>query len=250
MRLPGPTGEAVHADFMRYLLSFALVAGILLGCGSLWAEDGETKSGPGLDLDALAGEHTVRGRNADGSPYEGKVRIRVKSRLLLIEWAVNDQLSYGTGLVEGLTLGVALESGVAIYQIVPQAEGKSLIGLWAGEGAESASEETILIGDTDVSDAKFEVQPINGGYQALIGGVKGATNVEITGGDIVKRLALESGGQTAEAEGLALGDGLAVITPDGLSVFSLQPQGKKFLLTGHSVDEGGQVREVRLEPAK
>lgn len=236
---------------MKTGLLSALCAGLVLlgGVPALRAEEKVPSSaGAGLELSTLAGEHEVRGRNPDGSEYKGKVTIRVKGPLVLLEWNTNGELSYGSGLVEGMTLGVALESGVAIYKIVPQAEGKSLVGLWVAEGGETACEETIFIGDADVGSAEFEVEKINGSYRALSGGVQGASVVTISGGDIVKRLEVRSGDHAAEAEGLALGDGLAVITPDGLSVFQILRKGKKVFLAGRSADGTGQVREVRLEP--
>ncbi len=234
---------------MKHLWRLALLA--LAVTGSALAADKAPRSGDGMDLNTLAGEHAVRGRNPDGSAYEGKVRMRIKGPLVLVEWTIKDQVSYGTGLVEGLTLGVALENGVAIYQIVPQAEGKSLIGLWAGEGAEKASEETIFIGDTDVDEAQFAVEEINGVYRATNEAAQGIpSTVTISGGPTVKAISLKSGGNSAAAEGLALGEGLAVITPDGFTVFQVLPGKKGLSLLGHSVDRVGQISLVSLEPVK
>ncbi|CAN5567311.1 hypothetical protein BH09VER1_BH09VER1_30850 [soil metagenome] len=202
----------------------------------------------GTDSSALEGEHRCRGRNPDGTNYQGLVTIRVKDGLFLMEWDINGKKSYGTGLLQGTTLGVGLDDGTAIYKVVPQPQGISLIGLWAVEGAKEACHETILLGDADQTTAKFPAPGINGVYRAVTlnaDGTKEETPFSISGKDTLKYVKLKDG---TKAEGLQLGDGLAVITPTGLAVFQIgQNQNGNQILSGRSFDQTA-VREVTLVP--
>lgn len=196
----------------------------------------------------LEGQHRCRGRNPDGTNYQGTVTIRSKDGLMLIEWNVNGKKSYGTGLLQGAVLGVGLDDGVAIYQVVPQPQGVSLIGSWAVEGAKEACAETILIGEADQTEAKFPTPSLNGVYRAIslkADGTREETPFSITGKDMLKHVKLKDG---TKAEGLQLGPGLAVITSEGLEVFQLEKdQAGKPALNGHSFDQTG-IREITLIP--
>lgn len=201
-----------------------------------------------IDPATLAGEHPCKGRNPDGSTYEGTVTIRVKNGLVLMEWNIGGNKSYGTGLVEGMGLGVGLESGLALYQIVPQAEGKSLIGVWATEGSKQATVEAIFIGDTDVTDADFPVEEVNGLYR-LHGKGGTETDVEITGADMVRIVSLQSAPKKPWAQGLLLGSTFAMVTPTGLSVFEVQmSKNGGAHLTGKAVDGTGEVSPQSMTP--
>jgi hypothetical protein len=210
--------------------------------------------GYAFDLASLEGTHAVSGRNPDGSAYKGEVIVRIKDGLILMQWKTGERETFGTGVVVGMTLGVALQGGVAIYGAVPRADGMSLVGLWSKEGSGEASEETIFVGNADVTDAEFEVAAINGTYTALREKTDGSQDEErivIAGEDIVKTLTVGSGERVQKAEGLALGDGLAAITPDGLMVLNLRgdDDGQKDL-SGVTVLGDGSVSAFSLVPAE
>ncbi len=202
----------------------------------------------GMNPTALEGEHRCRGRNPDGTNYQGSVTIRTKDGLILVEWNVNGKKSYGTGLLQGTVLGVGLDDGVAVYQIVPQPQGASLIGIWAVEGAKEACAETILIGEADQTEAKFPTPALNGAYRAVslkADGTREETPFSVSGKDALKHVKLKDG---TKAEGLQLGNGLAVITADGLEIFQLnQAEAGKPILSGRSFDQTA-IREVTLIP--
>jgi hypothetical protein len=217
------------------------------------AED-DAAAAPRLAPEQIGGEHPCTGRNADGSEYEGKVVIRAKDGLLLFQWTVGETVTHGTGLIADMTVGVALENGVAIYQAVPQADGISLIGLWKTQGAEKPTEETIFVGNADTTNAEFAVRDIDGEWdftrelpddEPMTGGVT------ISGGDVVKKLEFLFPDGNMDGEGLLLGDGLAVITSDGLSVFAItaDADGAEFF-AGESVNADGKVLTETLKPAK
>jgi hypothetical protein len=210
------------------------------------------QSEPLIDPATLAGTHECRGRNPDGSTYQGTVEIRVKRGLLLLEWTIGSSKSHGAGLVEGMCLGVALDNGVAIYQIVPQAEGKSLVGLWAAEGAKTATEETILIGNADIQTAQFPVEKTNGAYRLLRESgddSQDEAKIRILGSDT--RKALRTGDGKLFGVGLQLGDGLAFVTKDGFSLqlWQKDDQGKPYF-GGHFVDGKGRISQESLIPAE
>jgi hypothetical protein len=207
-----------------------------------------------LDPVSLEGTHAVSGRNPDGSAYQGEVTVRLKEGLLLMQWKIGENEVSGTGVVVGMTLGVALPGGVAVYGAVPQAEGLSLVGLWSREGSGEASEETIFVGQADVTDAQFEVKDFNGTFKVLGGkadGSQGEERVVIAGEDILKTLTVGSGERVQKAEGLALGSGLAAIMPDGLMVLNQRARGEEQAeLSGAMVLGDGNVSAVSLVPAE
>jgi len=210
------------------------------------------QSEPLIDPATLAGTHECRGRNPDGSTYKGTVEIRVKRGLVLLEWTIGSSKSHGTGLIEGMCLGVALDSGVALYQIVPQAEGKSLVGLWAAEGAKTATEETILIGNADIQTAQFPVEKTNGAYRLLRESGEDSQDeakIRISGSDTRKTLRTDDG--KLFGEGLQLGDGLAFVTKSGFSLqlWQKDDQGLPYF-GGHFVDGKGRVTQESLIPTR
>jgi len=216
--------------------------------GQTLASGGDGQGAPVVDPGMLAGTHNVSGRNPDGTQYKGTVEIRVKNGLLLMEWKIGKDVSHGTGILVGMTLGVALDSGLAIYQIFGQSEGQSLIGFWSGEGSTATNEESILIGNADMEHASFDSQNINGRYTLLRevddGQIEGS--VTISGGEIAKNVLWKVNGKSSKCQGLSLGDGLAVITPAGLSVFT--KNGDSF--EGQSVTGNGKISQETLIPAQ
>ena len=222
---------------------------VVLACCALRAVEEHT-----VDVASLEGTHAVSGRNPDGSAYEGEVTVRAKDGLVLMQWKIGEREMFGTGVVVGMTLGVALQGGVAVYGAVPQADGLSLVGLRSSEGSGEASEETIFVGNADVTDAQFEVGAFNGTYTALREKTDGSQHEErmlIAGEDMVKTLTVGSGARVQKAEGLALGEGLAAITPHGLMVLNLRggDEGRKDL-SGVTVLGDGSVSAVSLVPAE
>ena len=226
------------------------------GCANFWAEvamDGnkakpvsvsdsepekeETSQADQLDPKQIAGTHTCKGTNPDGSKYEGTVALRIKKGLVLMEWDIDGKTSHGTGLLVGMTLGVALDDGLAIYKIFPQDEGFSLIGRWAAEGTEESAGEAILIGNAEMTKAKIPVSKINGSYDWVresSGESQEEGTAKISGGDVSKTIRWSIGKKAIPGQGLALGDGLAVIRPDGLAVYQLL-EGDRSHLSGRSL---------------
>ncbi|MEX1111138.1 MAG: hypothetical protein WEB31_05005 [Chthoniobacterales bacterium] len=205
-----------------------------------------------FDAASLEGTHALSGRNPDGSVYQGEVTVQVKDGLVLLQRKIGESETLGTGVVVGRTLGVALPDGVAVYGAVPQAGGWSLVGLWSREGSGAASEETIFAGNADVTDARFEAAAFNGTYTArrkMADGSQDEERMVIAGEDVVKTLSVGSGERVQKAEGLALGEGLAAITPDGLMVLNLRGVGEgERELSGVMVLGDGSVPAVSLVP--
>lgn len=175
----------------------------------------------GFSPERLVGVHPVSGTNPDGSSYQGTAEIRVVNGVVGIEWKIGKTVSHGQGLLVGQTLGVALDDGLAIYQLFGQAEGQSLIGIWSSAGSSKTNHEAILIGNADMTQATIDPVPINGKYRSLreFAHVQVESLVTISGGDQAKTVRwTDSEGQTTKRQGLALGDGFAVLTPVGLSV--------------------------------
>ncbi len=233
----------------RFAVVVSFFFSAVLASDALRAADERT-----FDAASLEGTHAVSGRNPDGSSYQGEVTARVKDGLVLLQWKIGGHEMFGTGVVVGMTLGVALQGGVAVYGAVPQAEGMSLVGLWSQEGSGQASEETIFVGKADVTDAHFEVADSNGIYTALRerdGGSEDKERMVIAGGDVVKTLTVGTGERVQKEEGLALGDGLAAIMPDGLMVLNWRgSQHGRAGLSGVMVPGDGSVSAISLVPAE
>jgi hypothetical protein len=196
----------------------------------------------------LAGTHEVSGHNPDGTKYQGTVEIREKNGLLLLQWKIGKQVSTGKGVLVGMTLGVALENGLALYKIVGQSEGQSLIGFWSSQGSSVVNQEAILIGNADITEAKFPLEKINGTYQAR-GGVGG--KLTISGGDVAKQILWNIDGKISNCQGLALSDGLAFISSQGLAVFEKLTNAKgKTSLEGRLFTGKGKISQESLIPSE
>ena len=209
------------------------------------------ESGDQLDPKEIEGTHDCHGSNPDGSTYDGSITIRCKQGLVFMEWDIGGKKSHGTGLLEGMTLGVALDDGVAIYQVSPQDDGYALVGRWASEGAEEANDEVILTGKAERKKSKLPAPKINGTYSWLrvSGDTKNEGSAEISGGTACKTVSWTVGKKSIPGQGLALGDGLAVIRPDGLAVYQIQPgEESRPALEGHSVRESEKISTESLTP--
>ena len=215
-------------------------------------ESADEADGKLLDPKQLVGSHVCEGTNPDGSKYEGTVTIRCKNGLVLMEWEIAGKKSHGTGLLEGMTLGVALDDGLAIYQVFPQDEGFSLIGRWAAEDSQDASDEVILTGDADMKKAKIPISKFNGSYRwarESSGDSQDEGTAIISGGDASKDVRWTLGKKVVQGQGLALGEGLAAIRPDGLAVYRLQQDKKRHpFLAGHSLRKPATICNESLTP--
>lgn len=211
--------------------------------GNMQQSNGSESDGPGR----LAGVHRVSGQNPNGTAYQGTVEIRVVNGLVGMEWKIGDTVSHGNGVLVGTTLGVALDDGVAIYQIVGQSEGLSLIGLWAAAGSSTCNDEAILIENADMTRTDFPPAKINGDYRSLreVGDGQIEGSVTISGGDNSKKVLWNTNGKSEKCQGLSLGDGLAILTPNGLSVLTKQSDS----LEGQFVTGNGAICQTSLIPA-
>lgn len=196
-----------------------------------------------FDPASLEGEHPVSGSNAQGTSYTGTVEIRVKNGLVLLKWQIGNKTTFGTGLVlsnvSGNVLGIAYDQGVAIYQIVSGKSGPALFGVWASQGMSSTGTE--IIGNS-AADPELPVFDFNGRY-TLVTDDRPSVPFVIDGGDFNKEIRFGK----ERAEGLALGDGLAIITPQGLIVLQMSSgEGGFQTITGKSLDSQGNVQSVSL----
>jgi len=204
-----------------------------------------------FDASRLAGVHQAIGRNPDGSSYKGTVKIEVTDGLVELEWKIAGAVSHGKGALVGMTLGVALDSGLALYRLVPQAEGQSLIGIWSTAGSTTHGDDAIVIANADITEAEFPVEEHNGEYLSLRevedGQVEG--NATISGGEKLKQVSWTVGEKTTKCQALALGEGLAVLTPSGLSVFEkhIDNEGNASLV-GLSMTSDGAFQSETLSP--
>jgi hypothetical protein len=205
-----------------------------------------------FDASRLVGVHQTIGRNPAGSSYKGTVKIEVTEGLVELEWKIAGSVYRGKGALVGMTLGVALDDGLALYRLVPQAEGQSLIGIWFSAGASTHGDEAIVIANADITEAEFPVEECNGEYLSLRevddGQVEG--KVTISGGEKLKQVLWTVGEKTTKCQALALGEGLAVLTPSGLSVFEkhIDNEGNASLV-GLAMTSEGALQSETLSPA-
>jgi hypothetical protein len=202
----------------------------------------------GFDAAGLVGVHPVSGQNPDGSLYEGTVEIRVVNGVVGLEWKIGDSVSHGVGAMVGMTLGVALDDGLAIYRLFGQSEGQSLIGVWSSAGASDVNNEAILIGNADMKQADIAPESLNGTYNSTrkTDGGQLAGRASISGDEIAKSVSWSMGQATAECQALALGEGIAILSPNGISV--LEKRGDS-LVGGFVGKELKGVQSETLTPA-
>jgi len=217
------------------------------------SEAAPAEADTGFSADRLAGVHQVVGHNPDGSVYKGKVEIRVVNGIVGLEWKIGDTVSHGQGLLVGQTLGVALDDGIALYKLVGQSEGQSLIGYWSVAGSSATNKDAILIGNAEMTESNFETERINGKYLSLCEVKDGQveSNVTIAGGEIAKKVEWKQGEEATKCQGLALSDGFAVLTPGGISVFEkhLDNNGEASMV-GAALTHEGETHQETLIPVE
>jgi len=200
-----------------------------------------------IDPKKLVGVHRVTGRSPSGSEYKGTVEIRVVDRLVEMEWKTGGSVSRGQGVLAGTTLGVALDTGLAIYQLFGQSDGLSLIGVWAASSSAEPSSESILIGEADMTSVDLPAESFSGRYRSLRKTAAGTekADVAISGGKSSTKVFWKTVDGFAKCQSLALGEGLAILSPGGLSVFSRQGAA----LEGFHLSGGKVITEelVRIE---
>jgi len=226
-------------------------AGETLASQQAAAEESAAPAEDGFPATRLAGIHPVTGNNPDGSSYEGTVEVRVVNGIVGLEWKIGNSVSHGQGVLVGQTLGVALDDGLAIYRIVGQSEGQSLIGVWAVAGSNTPNQETILVGNADMTKANFPTEALNGRYTAIRDVAGGPLRVPLTisGSDLTKKVLWKGEDGTATCQGLALRDGLAILTPTGLSVFEKRTEDGGYVsLPGRALSHDGELEDETLIP--
>ncbi len=206
-----------------------------------------------FDPKRLVGVHQSIGFNPDGTIYKGTVEIRVVKGVVGLEWKIGNTVSHGNGVLVGSTLGIALDSGLAIYRIVGQSEGISLIGIWSLPGSTATNKDAIVIGNADMTQAQFDIEKFNGKYLSLreVQDSQIEGSATIYGGDFAKKVLWSNGDKTAQCQALALSDGLAVLTPSGLSVYEkhLDNDGNASLV-GTALTGKGQTYSETLSPTE
>ena len=206
-----------------------------------------------FDPKRLVGVHQSIGFNPDGTIYKGTVEIRVVKGVVGLEWKIGNTVSHGNGVLVGSTLGIALDSGLAIYRIVGQSEGISLIGIWSLPGSTATNKDAIVIGNADMTQAQFDIEKFNGKYLSLreVQDSQIEGSATIYGGDFAKKVLWRNGDKTAQCQALALSDGLAVLTPSGLSVYEkhLDNDGNASLV-GTALTGKGQTYSETLSPTE
>ncbi|PTX95304.1 hypothetical protein DB345_13585 [Spartobacteria bacterium LR76] len=216
-------------------------------------ENGEARSVP-IDASSLVGEFPCWGVDpADGRIYEGAVRIDAHGNIVTMEWNCGGQVTQGRGLLIGTTLGVSREGGLALYQIVPQAEGKTLVGVWSSENSERAGSETIRIGSPEQPSFRFSPARINGNYVGTLQGQPGvhvSAKVAVTGDDTLKSVKVTTDGTVVQGRGLLLANSFATAVSGGVGVFQVEGEGRDLRLDGRFIDRSGNTRPASLAPAE
>jgi hypothetical protein len=213
------------------------------------APEGDQAFGP----ERLVGTHQVTGRNPDGTAYKGSMEIRVVKGVVGVAWKIGKTVSHGQGVLVGGTLGVALDSGVAIYKLVGQSEGQSLIGLWSGAGSATTNHEAVLIGNAGLTTAQFGPSAVNGKYLSLreVGDSQIESTVTISGDKPARQVLWNGNGKKTKCQAIALGDGLAILTPTGLSVYEKQTDNSGGVpLVGTALTHDGKTWQETLSPAE
>lgn len=139
-----------------------------------------------------------------------------------VRWMPNGELLLRFWAAPRVTSDTEESNQVSVWAEVEVNGDKALIGIWSSAGSSKTNHEAILIGNADMTQATIDPVPINGKYRSLreFAHVQVESLVTISGGDTAKTVRwTDSEGQTTKRQGLALGDGFAVLTPSGLSVF-------------------------------
>jgi len=79
----------------------------------------------------VAGRYAARGRNEDGSAYDGEVQITQNGTKIRIQWRIGQDSYSGEGLIDGRIVAVDWgSSSPVVYVVMPDGE---LHGTW-GDG--------------------------------------------------------------------------------------------------------------------
>ncbi|HIK07194.1 MAG TPA: hypothetical protein IGS40_21300 [Trichormus sp. M33_DOE_039] len=85
--------------------------------------------GMAIDVD-ITGQYKCKGKNVDGSTYDGTANITKKGSVYYVKWSVGKQNFNGIGILQGNVLAVSYYgnfSGVAAYRIESSSR---LVGRW------------------------------------------------------------------------------------------------------------------------
>jgi len=166
----------------------------------------------------LSGTHTfVRG---DGDEQaEGRVTIRKEGDILLFDWGGKEA---GAALQHGKMIGVLRKGGVALYEIVPEAGGVSLVGFRADHGTTAAVPEAIFIGDSRIQTVAFDLPKLPDRYYALRETPDGRVRFDVTveGDSRTKQIERRIMEEILPGTGLQLGNTLATVDPSGLGIYT------------------------------
>ncbi len=224
------SGEAPEAHVWATVNITGLIASITTN-SSVEPESAESAGAPddaGMDAAKLAGKHQVSGKNSDGSPYKGTVKITVQDEVVSLEWTIGKTVSKGKGLLVGNFLGVKLDEGIALYSLVGQADGISLVGLWSGAGSTAVNPDTILIGNPDITSLDLSPTQGTGRYLSLRETDDGQVEADvlITGKGKAREITWSMGKKKTPCQAIAHSSGLAVLTPEGLAVYQEEKDDK------------------------
>ena len=104
-----------------------------------------------------------------------------------------------------------------------------------------------------MTQAKFEAEKLNGKYLSLreVKDSQIEGKATISGGEFAKKVLWTSGDETIKCQALALGDGLVVLTPTGLSVYEKQlDNGGNTTLVGTALTGKGKTYPETLSPTE
>lgn len=189
-------GGAPAPEAMRRPLALALAALPLAAALALLT--------PARAQADLAGSYAVAGTNADGSAYDGALRVSRRGALYQFSWATgNDYEGVGVRRGDVVAVGWGGEGcGVAVYGV--RRAGSELDGVWAFYGQEATGTERALRGTGHEGSVagSFEM-----GGTGLDGAAYGGVLTVAPDGPLY-RLTWETGPETYEGVGLRDGDAL------------------------------------------
>lgn len=115
---------------MARVVGFIVALAVTVGVAS-FAQEPETRTD-------ISGTYGCEGKNPDGSPYRGIVRIAAVGDTYLVRWSLpNDVEVLGVGILRRDTLSVSYFGGTPAIVVYKQ-DGKRLIGEWTMGGTEGA----------------------------------------------------------------------------------------------------------------
>jgi len=168
------------------------------------------------DLTLIGTHQTLRGPEA----VEGRVQISEQGSVLLFKWSNGEA---GAGLRHGDMIGVLRNNGVALYEMVKESNGMSVIGYLADHGGGEPVSETIFIGEGSIESVAFDLPDLNGRYSAFRETTDGRLeyHLEIKGETKLKRIERSIMEEELPGIGLQLGETIATADPSGLGIYTL-----------------------------